>query len=198
MLNPEVTRIIKVVRNYFPDTDIELLTNGILMIPPYVESINETFWETCRENDIIIGVTIYPIGIDYEMIKRVCAEHGVRSYIYGNRTEQSCFDLYYLNPKRSGSKKNYYRCREMDFLQLVGNRLFSCAPCAYVGHLNKAFGYDFEHRKGDYIEIDHMDSIFAVRLFRLRMKPFCKYCVFPHRQINWRKSKCRADEWVQE
>lgn len=198
LLNPEVADVIKAVRSYFPNTHIELLSNGIMLMSPYAEHINETFWESCRKNNIVISISIYPTRTDDNFIKKVCLEKGVKFNIYGDRTKNSCFKLYSLNPKRQGCRMNYYRCREIDFLQLADGKIFSCAQCAYVGHLNRALGYNFEPRKGDYIAVDSIDSIFALRLFRLKSKPFCKYCVFPRQQTDWHLSERKSAEWIQE
>lgn len=196
LLNPNVSDITKVIREYFPHNEVEVVTNGILLRNSHSGHIDESFWECCRINNIVIGVTVYPVGVDYDALKRMCKEKGIQFHIYGDRTVRSCFEVYALSPDRNGCILNYYRCHEMDFLQLVGSRIYSCPQCAYVGVLNKAFGYDFGHRKGDYLEVDDIDSRWSIRRFRLRAKPFCKYCIFPRRKVDWQLSKRSADEWV--
>lgn len=196
LLNPKVSEIVGMIREYFPHNEIELVTNGLLLMRSHSDNIDEAFWECCRTNNIVIGATVYPTGCDYDALKRMCKDNGVQFHIYGDRTVQSGFEVYALNPDRKGCRLNYYRCHEMDFLQLVGGRIYSCPQCAYVGALNKALGYDFKHRKGDYIEVDDIKCRFSLRLFRLRAKPFCKYCVFPRRKVDWRPSKRSASEWV--
>ena len=196
LLNPNVSDIAKMVREYFPHNDIELVTNCLLLMRSHADHIDETFWESCRTNHIAIGATVYPTGLDYDVLKRACKEKGIQFRIYGDRSVPSCFEVYALDPDKKGCKLNYYRCHEMDFLQLAGGKIYSCPQCAYVGALNKAFGYDFKHHKGDYLEVDKIDSLQSIRRFRLRAKPFCKYCIFPRRKVDWRPSKRSADEWV--
>lgn len=197
LLNQNVTKIISLIRMCFPNIRIELVTNGLLLMPPFREYINDAFWTACRNNKIMIAVTIYPSMIDTETIKKTCLERGVKFRVYGNRTGNDGFNRFLLDPKRQGKKMNYYRCQEIDCLQLVGNKIFSCAQCAYVGSLNQSFGYSFEQNKKDYIAVDEISRAFAIRRFRLRAKPFCKYCVFPHPKTDWSKSQKKAEEWVQ-
>ena len=192
LLNPDVAQILTMTRECFPKSEIELLTNGLLLSG----GMSDGFWSGCRSNDVAIGVTVYPTGADYAAIERRCREEGVRFSIYGDRTASSCFEIYALDPAGRGRRCNYYRCREMDFLQLAGGKIFSCAQCAYVGHLNKAFGCDFRHSVGDSIEVGNIKSAFSLRMFRLRTKPFCKYCIFPRRNADWQLSKRTIEEWV--
>lgn len=198
LLNPNIVEIISTVRDAFPNTEILLVTNGILLVPPYAKHINETFWEACRHNKISISITVYPTGIDPEEIERICLDNGVDFSIYGVRTGDFGFEHYSLDPQCRGNILNYYRCRNMDYLQLVEGKIFPCCQCAYVEHLNKSFGYNFKQNKRDYIDVDNIHSRFAIRRFRWRAKPFCKYCVFPRQKTNWHRSQRKANEWVLE
>ena len=196
LLNPNIVEIISIVRDSFPDTDIQLVTNGLLLMPPYAKHINEIFWEACRHNKISIAITVYPTGTDTKEIKRICLNNGVNFSIYGVRTGESGFELYSLDPKCRGNILNYYRCRDMDCLQLADGKIFSCSQCAYVEHLNKAFGCNFKQSKRDYIDVNNIDSKFTIRRFRWRAKPFCKYCIFPRQKTNWHRSQRMVNEWV--
>ena len=198
LLNPNIVEIISIVRDLFPDTNIQLITNGLLLMPPCTKHINETFWETCRHNKISIAITIYPIGTDADIIRKICLDNGVNFSIYGFRTGDSGFNLYSLDPKCRGNILNYYRCRDTDSLQLADGKFYSCSQCAYVEHLNKAFGCHFKQSERDYIDVDNIDSRYAIKRFRWRAKPFCKYCVFPRQKTNWHRSQRNISEWVRQ
>jgi hypothetical protein len=63
LLHPKIIEIFDIARKYF-DTPIHLVTNGILLAKQPDE-----FWQGCRENHIIILVSVYPIKIDMDKIK---------------------------------------------------------------------------------------------------------------------------------
>src|SRR3990172_2333761 len=55
LLHPEVNTFLAVTRKYFPRSDIRLVTNGVLL-----QKMSRNFWEACKENKIIIDISIYP------------------------------------------------------------------------------------------------------------------------------------------
>lgn len=71
LTNNRVTDYLCLTRQIFPLARLELVTNGILL-----KNMPDSFYSCCRENDICICVTTYPINIDYDdlfkfIIKRV-------------------------------------------------------------------------------------------------------------------------------
>jgi len=66
LLHPELKQILISARVYFPDTLIQLVTNGLLLLRQ-----DEEFWQICRENNITLVNTRYPINLDYEKIKKL-------------------------------------------------------------------------------------------------------------------------------
>ena len=197
LLNPDIVDIFRLVREYLKDSKIELVTNGVLLMPNRKKQISDTFWEACRNYDIIILLTIYPINLNYSEIEDTCKKHGVRVKIWGDRRVHLAFHLFRLNPAGCGSLNQYYHCSEIGCMQLAGDKIYPCAESAYVRHLNKAFGYEFKHRNGDYIEVHKIKNIFTLWLFRLRRKPFCSYCVFPRISMDWKQSERKVGEWIE-
>lgn len=189
LLNPDVSKVFKVVRNYFEQVKIELVTNGLLLKS---EKLPNDFWREVRRYDVTICLTEYPINIDYVELIKCCKERGVKVEIYNSVGR---FSLFQLDKEKKGSRKNYYYCKERTCFQLVGNKIFSCAQSAYVGYLNKAFGSFFKYEKGDYLTLDRI-SYFSFLWFRLSTRPFCKFCVFPRQQVDWRQSECKQEEWI--
>lgn len=195
LLNPEISEIMRIVCTNFKDSDIELVTNGILFLSD-AKKIPDHFWETCRQYNVRINITIYPLeNIDYAKIERICIQNNVRFRIYANRRNESSFQCFKLDPNGGGDRAAYAHCDEAKCWQLVGNRIYACPQSAYVGYLNKAFGSNFVQRKGDFIEINKLNKL-RLLLFKLRSKPFCSYCVFPRMNINWKQSERNADEWI--
>ena len=55
LLHPDCTRFLHVVREAFPDTRLELVTNGLLL-----GEQPESFWTACRETRTTISLSVYP------------------------------------------------------------------------------------------------------------------------------------------
>lgn len=196
LLHPDITSVLQIIRTCFTmkHTQVKLLTNGLLL-----NKMPNSFWEVCKKYDIEINITIYSIPVDYTQCVNLCKNHGVRVDIYGDHAEVP-FGQYRLNPGLEGAKgmrKKYYDCSSHNWMQLDGDRLYLCPQSAYVRHLNKAMGFNFKHRKGDYLQIDKLNRL-SFWIFRFKPKPFCEYCVMPYPLIKWQMSKRKVEEWVVE
>lgn len=190
LLNPDAVRVFAIARKHFKTVNLKVVTNGV----PLLRKLPEDFWQACRDYKVSICFTEYPINVDYAELKNLCWRNGVRTEIFH---QPAWFKLFRLNIKKTGNKLHYYICSGSLCLNLLGNKLFSCPQSAYVEYLNKAFGYDFKHSKGDYITVDNI-SRFRFRRFLLTPRPFCSYCVFPRPQVDWRCSERKASEWIEE
>lgn len=195
LLNPEITEIFRITRENFPKSIIKVVTNGICL-SRNIKPLPDLFWESCRKYSISFDVSKYPINIDYNYIKEVFQTNKVKFNFFIERGGRNNFKSFLLNPGRENNKKfNYYNCVLCRCLQLIGDRIYPCPISGYVRHLNKAYNMDFKHTVGDYIEVKNI-SKWKLRLFRLKAKPFCKYCVFPRPNVDWEPSTHGINEWV--
>ena len=198
LLHPDIIAVIRIVRKCFPvsHTKIKIITNGL-----FLKSMPDSFWEACQKYSIEIGISVYPIKTDYEAIMNLCRERQIKHEIYGNHKRQTSFEQFKLSKVKEGDWKtywhNYYHCFVPYCLQLVGDKIFPCAQCAYVVHLNEALGYKFKHSNSDYLPIYKLSKIRLI-LFRLHAKPFCAYCLLPRPKVNWKLSERKAEEWIVE
>ena len=58
LLHPKICDLLKITRKYFDIGDVSIITNGILLL-----DMDDDFWNTCRENNVTIRQTKYPIDI---------------------------------------------------------------------------------------------------------------------------------------
>lgn len=79
LLNPNCKDFFAVTRKFFPDSAIWLVTNGILL-----ETQPQEFWESCKENNIEIHQTKYPIKIDWNLIEAQCKTYGIPLIFFNN------------------------------------------------------------------------------------------------------------------
>ena len=201
LLNPQLSRMIEMVRAYFNKVRLTLITNGLLLLQP--DKLPKDFWETCRKNKVVIKLTQYPINLDYDAIERICKQHGLAFEVFAKRTEaERGWHKFLLNEKGGNVWAFKYglfklmRCRSFNCFQLVGNRIYPCSHVAYVHHLNKAFGTRFERREGDYVEVDRLKCSFQIRKMMLFSTPFCFYCGSGYPNVPWSVSKRNPDEWI--
>lgn len=199
LLNPDICQIMSLVRKYMDKTVIYLVTNGVLL--KTTEKLPGDFWDVCRENDIIINVTRYPIKFDYDGIRQICEEKGVRFIIGAQRIGMGGWKETLLNEKgcnvlefKLGFLK-LMKCNS-NYFEIVGDRIYPCCKSAYVGFLTKKFKTDFKISKKDYIEIDKLKKKRQLRRKFLVPIPFCKYCPGERSDSEWRVSQGKAEEWM--
>ena len=190
LLNPDVTESFRIVRRYFPDVELKLVTNGTLL-----SKMSDTFWSACKKYDVVISVSVYPISLDYVQLQIICQKHGVRYRIHGNG-KQNGFRRWLLRESGKGHRDSCHGCCHARCLQLVGSKLYTCPTIAYVKDLNDAFGCKFLYKKGDFMEVEKIKSRWQLRLFTIRSKPFSRYCYLNNERIEWAPSKHKKEEWV--
>jgi hypothetical protein len=133
LLHPEITGIIKIARKHFPKTDISILTNGLLLL-----KMNDEFWNCCRENNIKITITKYPVKIDIAAIKEKAKKALVRLEVFYEDTERTFF-FRPLNPESSvNPKKNFMLCSEANRCIILRNGKLACTTASNIDFINNA------------------------------------------------------------
>ena len=89
LLHPQIAEFVRLSREVFPKQEIEILTNGLLL-----DKQSEAFWRNCRECNVSIEITRYPINFDYKKIMRD-KKSGVDIRFYGRSryVEKTLFKL---------------------------------------------------------------------------------------------------------
>ena len=173
---------------------MRLITNGLIMANR-PEKLPADFWNACRECNVTISVTAYPIKTDIERIKELCEKNGVQFEIFRTRQGDRAFTRSRLRTDGKGSIMNYYRCEQYKCWQICGDKIYGCPQAAYASFLNERFGTSFEHRRGDYLSIGRLTR-FKMWLYRLFPRPFCRYCEFPREKIGWQANNVEAEDWI--
>jgi len=71
-----------IIRKYFKSVPVRIVTNGVLLL-----NMSETFWQMCRENNVSIEQTRYPIDLDFDGIRKKMKAEGIR-YIFMDATAE--------------------------------------------------------------------------------------------------------------
>lgn len=195
LLHPRVADFLEVTRKHFPCAEVILYTNG-LKIP----QMKANFWESCKENNITITLTRYPIRFDYDQVNKLMKEHGV-TYRYcntpGRPKKSSHYPLDLCGTQ--DPTQSFLRCDMANrCIFLRDGRLYTCVLIPNIQHFNKYFHQDLEVSPLDSIDIYQANSSAEIMRFLASPVPFCRYCDVSRRTIlhDWACSKKDIYEWT--
>lgn len=190
LLYPYLNDAIISARRYFPWAEISIFTNGIL-----IPEMSGRFWQLCKENDIVIVMTRYPIKVDYEKLSATCEERGVRHKFFGDRSEDGSFFKVRLDSRKSQNRwLSHFRCYSFGCLTANHGRLFPCPQCGCVENFNRRFGTGFCWERGDYLTISEIKDVKQILRLRNFPIPFCSYCN-KSQIVHYDSSRRTIDEW---
>ncbi len=195
LLNPRCEDFLRLARSCFPKGDIFLVTNGLLL-----PKMGDAFFETCRDEKIIVAVTPYPIDLPHDAIRRRCESFGVEFQLFGEDASKTHFNRLLLDI--SGSQdacENYRRCPYSNVcLFLYRGRMYPCGIGAHMRLFEGHFGAGLQLSSADSVDIFSVPSG-AELLYRLaKPVPMCRYCNQNRWQelSPWHRSKKEITEWV--
>lgn len=189
LLHPKIAQIIELTRNYFPKTEIQIVTNGIKVL-----QMPELFWKVCSKNHVTFYISQYPLSIDYQKICEKLKKYRIK-FIISKPIDS--FICYLLDSKgKQNPSESYKKCEYAGYcIQLKDNKLFPCFQSAHINHINKHFGTNFMYQDGDYLSLDQPISKQMFKQFIFTPRPFCKYCnMNDQHQTTWETSKKAKEE----
>jgi MoaA/NifB/PqqE/SkfB family radical SAM enzyme len=196
LLHPQLKEILICARLYFPGAVLQLLTNGLLLLKQ-----DEDFWRICREQNILIVNTKYPINLDHDAIKKTANAQNVM-FKYYEGTEENTKTSYKIPldiEGRQDPRKSFINCFHANMLPLLmEGKLYPCTVAPNVRHFNKRFGTHLEMEDSDSLDIHRVNKASEIINFLCCPKPFCRYCDVHNRSYGhkWERSKFEISEWV--
>lgn len=193
LLHPYITEIIELSRAYFPNINIILVSNGII-----IKEMRQKFWDVCQRNNIIISVTKYPIDINYNELMVFVKNKNIKMTFYGDNIIPNFRHIVLDEQGKQYPLKNYFICHCGGiYLQLREGKIYSCSQSAYISIINKRFGMEFKHENNDYLLLSQIKSIKEIKKYILKPKPFCRYCNLRKTTWNnqWEMSQYQKSEW---
>lgn len=193
LLHPEISRFLKITRSRFPNTVIDLDTNGILVL-----SMQENFWQAMRENKINLTITKYPIKINYEVIKLKCEKEGVNFRFFDEQPVRDFTHLPLDVEGRQPIEKNFLSCYLANSCHtLKHGKMYTCSTIPHIEHFNKYYKKDLKITNDDFINIYEVKNKQEILDFFAKPVPFCRYCNVDKRMYGygWGVSKKEISEW---
>lgn len=196
LLHPRLPEVLEYARKCFPGQKLQIITNGILL-----EKAREEFWAGCRDNDVTISFTHYPIEVNIEKIKELALSHNVR-FVYQDDTDvrEKTMSFTPLDPSGKQDMLDSFKLCYMsnDSFVLENGRIYTCPIIAHIEHFNKFFNQNFVVSEYDYSDIYKVENIDEILDLLCKPVPFCRYCNKRNRVsgLNWEESRKEISEWI--
>lgn len=191
LLHPRVVDFAVVAREWFPRTDIHLVTNGILL-----KTMDGEFWKTMASNRIVISVSVYPIALDVQEISSLARDNGVAT-VFGN--DKDTFFMGPLDLKGThDSAQSFAKCRVLcncPFLR--DGKIYPCGRIPLAWIFENASGCRLPVSASDYIDIHAKITGYDILHFLRHSVPWCRFCNLEDvRHFSWDRSERTPKEWI--
>lgn len=193
LLNKDIEQYIKTARQAFPNTVLRIRTNGLL-----INKMPESFWDTCRDNNVEFVLTEYPLKYVQDA-KDIIHKRGfkISVSVYGGDDKKMFF--FPLN-KTEEQKESYKICPQNNagYISVLNGKAYKCLTPAFVHILNKHFDLNFEKSAEDSLDIHKIDNTADIAEFSTKPIPFCKYCDYKNAKfgLTWMVTQKKQSEWV--
>lgn len=182
LLHPQINELLAVSRKYFPKTNIELLTNAVLL-----DYMPESFWLTLKENNIFLTPSLYPVKINWKSIIDKAEKYDIqftdddqqKFRTLENIKEDTITSFYKVNIDVNGkqSKNNTDCIFKNACVQYYDGKLFPCFIASNIRHFNRKFNKNVPLADSDFLDLYKVNSFDEISNFLNRQDiEFCKYC----------------------
>lgn len=187
LLHPDLSSFIKSARRSFPSTNIDIITNGTLL-----KKADQTFWDTCRETNTAIALTVYPPT-------RNTVSHLVKLANKNNvkLTDSPIIWNFFTNINVQGDsdkERAFKACRKIFYIPfLKDGNIFVCPQPALIHIFNEKFNQSITTENGINI-YNHTGREIINYLSKPSEK--CKSCEYEHTPFSWDRGKGTIEEWL--
>lgn len=191
LLNPELDKYIRLIRNVYPYTDIRLISNGIL-----VTKMSDQLIQTIIDNDVTFIVTQY-ISLKHSIdeINRFLSKTGIR-YIVTEAVLE--FQKIYNALGDSDIDENFYRCHwKGSCATMYGTKIATCYVPFVIHYLSDKFNLAIEETG----KIDLMEEgLTAQEIIKRMHTPFdmCRYCAPKGNWTEWERLPGKNNTTIQD
>lgn len=197
LLHPELKKILEDVRSLFPYTIIRLTTNGILLLQQ-----DKDFWKVCRDNNVTIVVTKYPINLKFDEMREKANNENVKFHFFegtDGETVKRSFKKYINLAGNSNPVESFSKCHISNYGNFLLNGKFYGCPFSAQSYriFNSKFGENLRMTEEDYLDIYKVNDKEEFFEFAARPKYYCRYCNGLSEEFTWERSSKDIYEWVE-
>lgn len=197
LLHPQINAILQATREFFPVGDILVITNGIL-----IPSMEDTFWEICKEFHIKLTPTEYPLTFDYAACQKLAEEKGVFYLAHdsnrGQKHKKMLRFLISLKPL-DRPEHNFAHCEPANrCITLAHGKMYTCSQAASIGDLKKYFDLDLHISEQNGVDIYKVKDKEELMRKMAQAIPLCAHCDIAMREFeeDWSVSQKSRYEWL--
>lgn len=193
LLHKKINEILIITRRILgSDVSIKIITNGLC-----ISEMPESFWKICKQNDIALEYTEYPVKLNYESLKKkIKDKYGV---IICNESAERVKTTYKLPlvDSKLDPYLNYMKCNLANqCIVLKEGRLYPCPIAANIDIFNKYYNKTYPTKEnGIDIYLNEYDDIADFLANPVSMCQYCDICNYQY-NIPWATSKKKIGEWM--
>jgi len=192
LLNPDFLEYVRITHEIFPDCNMQILTNG-LMIP----SIDITKFQELKRYNCTLNITNYPVL--RKKIKQIKRFLDAGSIIYTLTVPRKIFIKKILPEPHQHPEIAYQNCLIKHCTGMQGHFLSPCMFPLHIYKFNEKFGFDLPQT--DKMDIYSIKSDGWELLRTLEENPiaFCSYCHYGIVPVFWKKRKQKEacpEDWL--
>ena len=191
LLNKDINKYLDCIGKYVKKGKVSLITNGLLLT-----KMDDSFYETCKRNNIEIAVSKYPLDIDYQKMKEYVASKGVKFIFFGE--DKNEFSFMSLGKGHENEfRKRYLSCNVSNAcVTLDHGKLYYCSASAYIRFFNEKFNENYDNSTDSISIYGHNKK--DILNFLRTPHHFCGYCDVKLRDSTlfpWKRSELKRQEW---
>jgi hypothetical protein len=159
----------------------------------------KAFWKTCKENNITISVTKYPINLDFDSMQALVAGYGVSFEFFGIAVGKTSYNFAFDCSGKQDPIDSFMNCSMANkCVRLRNGKIATCSLILNIAFFNEYFQKDLRVCRDDYIDIYEAKSGREILDFIGKPVPFCRYCDTKRRSYDnpWRVSRRELGEYV--
>lgn len=191
LLNPELNEYIKLSRRLYPQAEIYIVTNALLLM-----KMPEEFFETLRQSDAEIWISFYP-PLESKMpeIKKFLESKHV---LFGVSSLNKTFTMKQTLNRHDHPREIFLRCLQAHCHNLYEGKIAACFLPFTTKYFNAYYGKNLPEDGA----LDLYDPTLTTEKLKAHLlKPFerCRYCT-PPVEVEWAtiKNPSPITDWVHD
>jgi len=205
LLHNDIIECLRISRQQFPNSNITLLTNGLLL-PKLEKSDKGNIYEVLEKYSIKVVITIYPLNFNYEELEQKAKEYNVQLWASNNihsskaDKDSKISDKHTMKLEGNAAVYGFCSCLYLNYCNCVHDgKRFPCPRTANIYSFNKAFDKNLELTDSDFIDIYKINNWKELSEFSSNRIPFCRYCDvknWHYQYAKWKPSTKKIEEYV--
>lgn len=194
LLNPDFLLFIKAARKIFPDSDLRLVSNSLLL-----EQLERGQLAVIRQYNCSIDISAYPPT--RKKLKSITDYLDAAGVSYNVSLPIKVFYKGLLATPAASPDRAYDHCIFTRCHSLERGLLGACTRQFYSSRLNEAFGLHYPARDPEEVVDLYHTSLNGWEINRLfgKAHPFCSYCSPGLEPFAWKtapKNSAKAEDWI--